>query len=360
MGTGASLGMADSRYGDQAMASCFKSPHYPGPRRLDSAKTQRHGLPWALAACLACRDFRLEPLGLGDCLGLEAAIAQRLVQSLRRRWERFLPTSLPYVALLDYRHLGLVSVVAVLPRGIGLPAGEPLQSYVSSVSILRGGGLFVSYRLPPGLAVEAADILSRRGAKLLAVGESLPVYTCHPPPPEPSDLASTVDVLIYAVLEARPLAGLREVSSIGCAGESPIVGRKAVEARYQLLSSKLRLGRVWARPVAGPGEAGVLVAPGECWKLLYVEAAGGINSPQLFHSRDLSLAPVYGERRELENLRTRIERRCGYAKLLYVEKSRVYSLPLDYYNPDRAKWESEPTEWEWRRLLPKIPGPSKT
>ncbi len=133
-----------------------------------------------------------------------------------------------------------------------------------------------------------------------------------------------------------------------------------MEARYQLLSSKLRLGRVWARPVAGPREAGVLVAPDERWRLLYVEAAGSINSPQIFHSRDLSLAPVYGEKRELENLWTRIERRCGYAKLLYVEKSRVHSLPLDYYNPDRTKWGSEPTEWGWRRPLSKILGPSKT
>ncbi len=180
MGTGASLGMADSRYGEQATASGFRSPHYPGPRRLDSAKTQRHGLPRALAACLACRDFRLEPLGLGDCPGLEAAIAQRRRRLCTGRWERFLPTSLPYVALLDYRHLGLVNIVAVLPRGAGLPAGEPLQSYVSSVSILRGGGLLVSYRPPPGLAGEAAEILSQRDVKLLAVEESMPVYTCHP------------------------------------------------------------------------------------------------------------------------------------------------------------------------------------
>jgi len=364
------------------------------------ASMPRHRLE-SLAAALSCYDYRLEIGRVSSVLGLSVQHARLQLRRLRVLDEEL---GFPSWAITDSRWLGLRAMVVILGRRWGPsrqlsavfePGGTPwwrrihwlpLRHYLAMAAELYGGAYMLVYRVPARYQAEIFDYFNdnadQLGLKAIFGAEQVPVRNCanfvadsvegitkayllHSkvferelagggPPKGLGNRQRLLDVVLYTVLEARPLARYRDLDRLDVAAiargfpPAPAARLKTrlVQRHYAALSASGHLGRAWLGPLLYRGSDPSLVAvsvPRDCAEILYAAVASTLASPYVLVGSDTAFTVAYapsGIQREISRF---IAAHCGgEADTDVLTRHVAAPMPAEMYSPEERSWSRKP------------------
>jgi len=363
------------------------------------AEIPRHRLE-ALAVSLSCHDYRLE---IGRVAGRLELSEQHTRLQLRRLRELDEKLGYPSWAVTDSRWLGLRLLIVVLGRREGPPRqlstmfepGHvpwwlrvhwlPLPYYLAMLAEFYGGAYMLVYRLPRRFMGRVLDYFEdnreQLGVKTIMATEQVPVRNCSGvlasdaaaitktylahsrsferaakarQPPRLTGRNRLLDVALYTVLEARPLARYADLDRVDVVAfsrgypppRSMRMKTRLVQRHYNSLSASEHLGRAWLGTLLYRGQDPAMVAvsvPRDCSEVLYAAVAATLASPYIALSSDQALTVTYAPPRLQKEISSFIASHCGgEAETAVVTRYVAAPMPVEMYNPEEKAWGTTP------------------
>jgi DNA-binding Lrp family transcriptional regulator len=320
-----------------------------------------------VAELLACYDFRLEADRIAKRLGVSDTYVRQILRKLREKGIKLWPQH-----VRDIRPLGLVTLVIYSKKPLGevatlndLANKVPLYRYFYSYRVTLDNKHIYSYVVPREFAEEAVSEVSELGE--VEKGVVAPVYPCSdiaaklPGLPE-TYRPSLLDLLIYALLDLKPLATIQELTDINIVYEERLEARipghrlsyaKLLRA-YQRLSSAGVVGRTMLLAVHRLGSPSIIPlyirAKKECYAELYQLVAETMSAPSIFVGEEsVSTVMVLGDD-ETEEARRKLGDCILYSGV--ITHGVGTTLPVEMYDPFSKKWVLEPMDLP--RLVEKL------